>query len=161
MDRFASTSSYELNGSEDEMGDLNRRLARLARLAAITGEEPVETVSQGVEMMEHVSESIFEQINGHLRTESDPERRNALGRILNTFYRCNEKTLDVLDSITTNNSKLEDGLTYAKKAGQLMVQNPTNAENIKTCIMKAEQNLQVDLFYSKMPCCKLILYAYG
>jgi hypothetical protein len=154
---ISNTSSCELNRSEDEMGDLNKRLARLA---AVKSEEPVEEVSQAVGIMQDVNKLMREKIYGHLSTESDTERRNSLGDILDTFYKCNERTLAVLDSLTTDNAKLEDGLAYAKKAGQLMVKDPTNAENIKSCIIKAKQNLQVHLFYPKMPCCKLILYAY-
>jgi hypothetical protein len=153
---FSSTSKASQNESEDEMEDLG---AMLNKLTAVESAGPVEQVSEGVQIMQNVNELMWNTIHAHHRTMSDSRRRNSIDEILDAFYKCNEKTLDVLDSITTHRAKLEDCVAFSTAVGQLLVTDPTNAEDTKSCIIKAKNILQVPLLYPKMPCCKLILYA--
>jgi len=152
---FSSTSKASQNESEDEMEDLG---AMLNKLTAVESAGPVEQVSEGVQIIQNVNELMWNTIHAHHRTMSDSRRRNSIDEILDAFYKCNEKTLDVLDSITTHRAKLEDCVAFSTAVGQLLVADPTNAD-IKSFIIKAKNILQVPLLYPKMSCCKLILYA--
>jgi hypothetical protein len=153
---FSSTSKPSQNESEDEMEDLG---AMLNKLTAVESAGPVEQVSEAVQIMQNVNELMWNTTHAHHRTMSDSRRRNSIDEILDAFYKCNEKTLDVLDSITTHKAKLEDCVAFSTAVGQLLVTDPTNAEDTKSCIIKAKNILQVPLLYPKMPCCKLVLYA--
>ncbi len=120
----------------------------LSPLPGDSAGEAISSVTHALERVRQYNKTILDVVKN-----ANVEAKEVAVEVLNRYRRCNEKTLELVDSLTTSTAKLQDANALYKEAA-IAVQGDDpnqNRERLQMWIAKA-RSVQVSLHFShKMP----------